>query len=105
MVQGKVNSRTMKSILRKSRRFALRLIVFVGVLFFVFNFVRVGVNIIRKTREIRSINEQILIEKQRNREISEKLEEIENIGQASSDDSNISGSSSDNVRIFENIVQ
>lgn len=105
MVQGKVNNRTMKSILKKSKKFALKLVVFTGVLLFVYSFVRVCVNIINKTREIRSINNQILIEKQRNREILEKLEEVENIGQASSDDSNISGSSSDNVRIFENIVQ
>ena len=105
MVQGKVNNCTMKSILKKSKKFALKLVVFTGVLLFVYSFVRVCVNIINKTREIRSINNQILIEKQRNREILEKLEEVENIGQASSDDSNISGSSSDNVRIFENIVQ
>ncbi len=93
----------MRLISKKNKKKLLKLVLFIIISVFIYNFINICVKILDKTEKIKQINQEMLSEREKNNIISEKLQEIEkNSGQTNSgDDNNISN----NTRVFENIVQ
>ena len=92
-------------ISKKNKKKLLKLILFIIISVFMYNFVNVCVKILSKTEKIRQIDQEILSEKEKNIIISEKLQEVEKNSDQTTSEDNSNNNVSNNIRIFENIVQ
>ena len=95
----------MRLISKKNKKKLLKLILFIIISVFMYNFVNICVKILSKTEKIRQINQEILSEKEKNIIISEKLQEVEKNSDQTTSEDNSNNNISNNIRIFENIVQ
>lgn len=92
-------------ISKSKKKMLLKFVVFSVIMGVIFIFINQYMKIKSKKDEIQRINEQISIEQNKSQEILEKLNEKElDNNQSDSDEDKDKEDSSNQVRVFENIV-
>ncbi len=95
----------MKVIVKKSKKFVFKLVILSVIICALSAFVNQYVKLKNQTEKLRILNEQILIEKNKNKEVINMLKKIETEEKPKSSNEESYSYSGKNVRVFENIIK
>ncbi len=95
----------MKLIVKKSKRIIFKLVILSVIMYILFAFVNQYVRLRKQNEKLSTLNEQILIEKGKNKEVLDMLKKIETEEKLQDPDSKSSSGSGSKIRVFENIIK
>lgn len=95
----------MKLIVKKSKRIIFKLVILSVIMYILFAFVNQYVRLKKQNEKLSTLNEQILIEKGKNKEVLNMLKKIETEEKLQDPDGKSYSGSGNKIRVFENIIK